>query len=685
MAGLSNTGIRGFIASAKFTGSTILKKGKEIPEMVEHFLSGFAGYGWKIWEYVKGKYMLEIDSIRVRGTMTVFELLIQKIRAVKGALGITQGNGKIKTVALSDDSTEFLITLEDEMSFLPGDFIKCQTWTGSGIKHYHVRIDNITDNSIIHILLDEFDWDYDEDGGIVVENAPEVGDEIVQFGNDTDTSRQSAIYIHADENGQPAIDVMFGINSKDWSNCVKIRLGGDIPGTNGLKGFYVENGMIKGTDSTGHVTYCIYPDGTAEFADKAAIFRPDRSGHIAGGAISWVYDESAGKYRCNLNDVILNWNNLSEEVQQEIKPYIGSNGNWWIGDTDTGQKADGDPGPQGEKGEKGADGIQYYTWIKYADTPTTGMSDDPTGKAYIGIAVNKTTATESTNYNDYSWQRTKGDKGDKGDVGDVGKDGLIIIKGEWSIGTQYYNDSNSTAAQRYLSVAMVKDSSMSSGWRAYKCLQTHVSTVGNAPGNTSYWEEFPLNVAAIFTSLIVATNAVLEFTTTNKIVVKNADNSISAVFGGGDYPILVGSDNPETAKFRVFKNGTTESAGVFRGSFGYRNAGNPTPGELRGTQNVYVKYTPPSGGTVSFTLPGGNALFEGTVLNLMIPAHTSDFYLTVNDGVYINGSDTLFQCSVLSTDKFICLQVICFKNENNQYIWEVLNAYSKVRGTIASF
>ena len=54
MAGLSNTGIRGFIASAKFTGSTILKKGKEIPEMVEHFLSGFAGYGWKIWEYVKG-------------------------------------------------------------------------------------------------------------------------------------------------------------------------------------------------------------------------------------------------------------------------------------------------------------------------------------------------------------------------------------------------------------------------------------------------------------------------------------------------------------------------------------------------------------------------------------------------------------------------------------------------------
>ena len=32
----------------------------------------------------------------VRGTFTVFELLVQKIRSIKGILGITQGNGKIK-------------------------------------------------------------------------------------------------------------------------------------------------------------------------------------------------------------------------------------------------------------------------------------------------------------------------------------------------------------------------------------------------------------------------------------------------------------------------------------------------------------------------------------------------------------------------------------------------------------
>lgn len=73
---------------------------------------------------------------------------------------------------------------------------------------------------------------------------------------------------------------------------------------------------------------------------------------------------------------------------------------------------------QGENGVNGADGKTYYTWVKYADTATgTGMSDSPTGKIYIGLAYNKTTATESTNPSDYQWALIKGDKGDKGDTG----------------------------------------------------------------------------------------------------------------------------------------------------------------------------------------------------------------------------------------------------------------------------
>lgn len=80
-------------------------------------------------------------------------------------------------------------------------------------------------------------------------------------------------------------------------------------------------------------------------------------------------------------------------------------------------------GPQGVQGPKGTDGKQYYTWLKYADTPSSGMSDSPTGKAYIGLAYNKETATESNNYADYTWSLVKGEKGDTGISGPKGADG----------------------------------------------------------------------------------------------------------------------------------------------------------------------------------------------------------------------------------------------------------------------
>lgn len=88
---------------------------------------------------------------------------------------------------------------------------------------------------------------------------------------------------------------------------------------------------------------------------------------------------------------------------------------------------DGAQGEDGAPGTPGADGKTYYTWIKYADTPTSGMSNDPTGKDYIGIAYNKDTPQESENYSDYTWSLTKGEKGEQGEPG---KDGAQGPQGE---------------------------------------------------------------------------------------------------------------------------------------------------------------------------------------------------------------------------------------------------------------
>lgn len=316
MAILSTAKIVGMLASAKKTGRQVINaSGEWVAEVVEDFTSGFAGYGWKIWEYVKGKWMLEIDSIRVREQFIVFEMLVSKMRAIIGSLGISQACGKIATVTLSEDGTEYLITLEDEtMSFVVHDFMRCQTYSGTKQTFYHVEISSVVDD-VIHVPVSEFDKDAE---GIVT-NPPEPGNDIVQFGNSVNKNRQSAIYIHADESGQPAIDIMFDIDSKDWTGKIKTRLGGDIPGGDGARGFYCENGMIKGTDSSGHTVYCIHPDGSAEFGDGSAQFNRDKSGYLAGGAISWRWDADKKKYVCTMGDVILGWDNLSDEVKENLK------------------------------------------------------------------------------------------------------------------------------------------------------------------------------------------------------------------------------------------------------------------------------------------------------------------------------------------------------------------------------
>lgn len=114
--------------------------------------------------------------------------------------------------------------------------------------------------------------------------------------------------------------------------------------------------------------------------------------------------------------------------------------------------AQGAQGAQGIAGAKGADGQTLYTWIKYADSPVAGMSDTPTGKHYIGIAYNKTTATESSNYSDYSWSLIKGADGVQGARGADGQTFYTWIK--YADDERGSGMSDSPAGKRYLGLAL---------------------------------------------------------------------------------------------------------------------------------------------------------------------------------------------------------------------------------------
>lgn len=104
-------------------------------------------------------------------------------------------------------------------------------------------------------------------------------------------------------------------------------------------------------------------------------------------------NESTLQWRYAGDEVWLNLYDLSSLRGSDGKtPFIGENGNWWIGDIDTGVKAAGIDGTDGDKGDKGDKG-------------------DPGEKGDKG---------------------EKGEKGDKGDKGDKGQNGSCA---GWFYGT----------------------------------------------------------------------------------------------------------------------------------------------------------------------------------------------------------------------------------------------------------
>jgi phage minor structural protein len=110
---------------------------------------------------------------------------------------------------------------------------------------------------------------------------------------------------------------------------------------------------------------------------------------------------------------------------------------------------------------KGNDGTTFYTWIKYSNSPNgDNMSDDSTNKEYIGIAYNKTTATESNNPSDYTWTKLRGDQGLPGPSGANGKTLYTWVK--YADNVDGLNMSDNPENKSYLGLAFNKETQQES-------------------------------------------------------------------------------------------------------------------------------------------------------------------------------------------------------------------------------
>lgn len=171
----------------------------------------------------------------------------------------------------------------------------------------------------------------------------------------------------------------------------------------------------------------------------------------------------------------------------------------------------------------------------------------------------------------------KGDKGDKGDKGEDGKQGIqgcIVRDSEWAKGVEYRNDEALTSGIRYIDVVMVRADATATGWKAFRCKVTHTSSDDNKPENSTYWEAFGASVAPIFTSLIIAKNAKINFLQGNQLLMQKNDGTVTAGLSGSEegekIRFWAGSEVPDNAAFSVTEEGVTTATKFRTGKSGLR-------------------------------------------------------------------------------------------------------------------
>ena len=124
------------------------------------------------------------------------------------------------------------------------------------------------------------------------------------------------------------------------------------------------------------------------------------------------------------------WSNEAHYRADEA-PYIGSNGNWWVGGTDTGVKAAGDDGKPGKDGETPYIGENGNWWIGFTDTKVkaagTDGKDGEKGEdgetPYIGENGNWWIGTTDTGVKAAGTDGTNGTNGADGLTPSIGENG----------------------------------------------------------------------------------------------------------------------------------------------------------------------------------------------------------------------------------------------------------------------
>lgn len=563
----------------------------------EGFASGLAGFGAKIDENGNG----EMRGLRLWEWLEVPELRRNRVEVYAGIKWRTPGVGIVESVVADTDNegnplstgTVHLKLEAGEMGAVAADDISM------GIIHFEDETMNATedsDDSKGNFRFAGFGTAYFRITGVSGEDNgtfryslrpgttlhPQKYMHFSCYGNFTNPDRQTSVY-----------------ETRTYSRMLRNQNTWEISAANiAMQSGDLSNLNVHGLDMTGYSMYLnsVYFTGTVRQLkpDGTPVYTANDRGEWASGENYAFYDRvshDGGIWLC-----VSESGSASEPAEGnsdwllQVKPGTdgadGKNGQDGAPGRD-GQDgspgkdgADGAPGRDGVDGAPGQDGISvsnHGKWHTGLKTPYLGLVKMG-GKVFLCKVRNGTSNppmwTVTTKDGRRILQTQDGGKtygyiltgeynSEEYDMvvenGENGLQGCILRKSEWVSGVEWRNDESLAGGTRYVDVALVRDDEAATGWRAYKCKTTHTSSLANAPGNSTYWEEFGLNTTAIFTSLIIAKDAQIDFMQGNQLLIKKEDGTVTAGFSGsqqgGKVRIWAGSDTPDNAPFRVLESG----------------------------------------------------------------------------------------------------------------------------------
>ena len=184
------------------------------------FTEGFSGNGWRL-RYEDNEYNLELDSLTVRGTLHVYELLLQQLRATNGTVVVTSagkvdsfsGSAGAETIVFDDPSGH------NVCPFATNDIILCQRVSvnaGATVKQLVRRVASVSGKTITVAS--------DVSGQPSDTTSIAKGDDFIRIGNTSTSSRQGGVIITSDLTNAPFVEVFDGVSSwSTWTGTAKIK------------------------------------------------------------------------------------------------------------------------------------------------------------------------------------------------------------------------------------------------------------------------------------------------------------------------------------------------------------------------------------------------------------------------------------------------------------------------------